>query len=112
MKNRGPSPLAWLFSTYPSLSPLLARCSFYTATGAKRLRDGIHSPSDIKSWSEQELPQLAQEVRDELIRVLSQTGGDLGPKLGVVELTISFFQAEDGIRDLTVTGVQTCALPI
>src|SRR2546427_6845268 len=29
-----------------------------------------------------------------------------------VVLTIFFFQAEDGIRDLTVTGVQTCALPI
>src|SRR3972149_1817518 len=31
-----------------------------------------------------------------------------GPASGVV----GFFQAEDGIRDLTVTGVQTCALPI
>src|SRR2546430_13191858 len=32
--------------------------------------------------------------------------------LGVVDLLFFFFQAEDGIRDLTVTGVQTCALPI
>src|SRR2546430_5200355 len=31
---------------------------------------------------------------------------------GVPALTLFFFQAEDGIRDLTVTGVQTCALPI
>src|SRR2546430_7281583 len=31
---------------------------------------------------------------------------------GVREYYIFFFQAEDGIRDLTVTGVQTCALPI
>src|SRR2546430_13676872 len=29
-----------------------------------------------------------------------------------VGMTVFFFQAEDGIRDLTVTGVQTCALPI
>src|SRR2546427_1436419 len=29
-----------------------------------------------------------------------------------IRLVIFFFQAEDGIRDLTVTGVQTCALPI
>src|SRR2546430_5967737 len=29
-----------------------------------------------------------------------------------VEFVFFFFQAEDGIRDLTVTGVQTCALPI
>src|SRR2546430_11742803 len=33
--------------------------------------------------------------------------GELG-----MELVVFFFQAEDGIRDLTVTGVQTCALPI
>src|SRR2546427_6938617 len=31
---------------------------------------------------------------------------------GNIQLAIFFFQAEDGIRDLTVTGVQTCALPI
>src|SRR5438270_9403243 len=33
-------------------------------------------------------------------------------RAGVIKLTLFFFQAEDGIRDLTVTGVQTCALPI
>src|SRR2546430_11098178 len=33
-------------------------------------------------------------------------------KLVVVKCVFFFFQAEDGIRDLTVTGVQTCALPI
>src|SRR5688572_7890100 len=40
-------------------------------------------------------------------------GGDVG-KLAVFDCThrFFFFQAEDGIRDLTVTGVQTCALPI
>src|SRR5256886_4150540 len=32
--------------------------------------------------------------------------------MGVAFLCVFFFQAEDGIRDLTVTGVQTCALPI
>src|SRR2546430_5688492 len=32
--------------------------------------------------------------------------------LVVLSLSFFFFQAEDGIRDLTVTGVQTCALPI
>src|SRR2546430_142976 len=33
-------------------------------------------------------------------------------RLTAIRLLLSFFQAEDGIRDLTVTGVQTCALPI
>src|SRR2546430_2137273 len=36
----------------------------------------------------------------------------LGQFSGRVQQTYFFFQAEDGIRDLTVTGVQTCALPI
>ena len=50
-----------------------------TTTAPQRLLDGIRSPSDIKALREQDLPQLAQEVRDELIGVLSQTGGHLGP---------------------------------
>src|SRR6202035_1240414 len=41
------------------------------------------------------------------------TSRPLGPSACAAALrTGSFFQAEDGIRDLTVTGVQTCALPI
>src|SRR2546430_13482819 len=35
-----------------------------------------------------------------------------GPVAGIRTISCFFFQAEDGIRDLTVTGVQTCALPI
>ncbi len=49
----------------------------------------IHSPDDVKSIPEPDLPALAQEVRDLLISVLSNTGGHLGPNLGVVELTIA-----------------------
>ncbi|MEP6809363.1 MAG: 1-deoxy-D-xylulose-5-phosphate synthase N-terminal domain-containing protein, partial [Chthoniobacterales bacterium] len=56
---------------------------------APRFLPGIKSPADIKALKEADLPQLAQEVRDELISVLSQTGGHLGPNLGVVELTIA-----------------------
>src|SRR5256886_13688344 len=36
----------------------------------------------------------------------------IGPHVTVASFCVFFFQAEDGIRDLTVTGVQTCALPI
>src|SRR6266496_2375912 len=45
-------------------------------------------------------------------RQLSARGSDLGGLLEIVHLFIFFFQAEDRIRDLYVTGVQTCALPI
>src|SRR5438067_1782110 len=77
-----------------------------TPTAApQRLLDGIHSPADIKALREQDLPQLAQEVRDELIRVLSQTGGHLGPNLGVVELTIALHRVFETPRDRFVMDV-------
>src|SRR3989440_4824142 len=76
-----------------------------TTIAPERLLDRIHSPADIKALREQELPQLAQEVRDELIRVLSQTGGHLGPNLGVVELTIALHRVFDTPRDRFVMDV-------
>jgi 1-deoxy-D-xylulose-5-phosphate synthase len=71
----------------------------------RRLLDGIRSPADVKALREQDLPQLAQEVRDELIKVLSQTGGHLGPNLGVVELTIALHRVFDTPRDRFVMDV-------
>src|SRR5438309_10716689 len=76
-----------------------------TTIAPRRLLDGIHSPADIKALREQDLPQLAQEVRDELIRVLSQTGGHLGPNLGVVELTIALHRVFNTPRDRFVMDV-------
>ena len=76
-----------------------------TAGGPKRLLDGIRSPADIKALREQDLTQLAQEVRDELIKVLSQTGGHLGPNLGVVELTIALHRVFNTPRDRFVMDV-------
>jgi 1-deoxy-D-xylulose-5-phosphate synthase len=75
------------------------------AAAPKRLLDQIRSPADIKALREQDLPQLAQEVRDELIRVLSQTGGHLGPNLGVVELTIALHRVFNTPRDRFVMDV-------
>src|SRR5256885_12289796 len=77
-----------------------------TATAAaRRVLDGIRSPADVKALNEEDLPQLAQEVRDELIKVLSQTGGHLGPNLGVVELTIALHRVFDTPRDRFVFDV-------
>src|SRR5882762_2932665 len=70
-----------------------------------RLLDGIRGPADIKAIREQDLPQLAQEVREELIKVLSQTGGHLGPNLGVVELTIALHRVFDTPHDRFVMDV-------
>ena len=54
-----------------------------------RILDGINSPADVKRLSLPQLDQLAAEIREEMITVLSRTGGHLGPNLGVVELTIA-----------------------
>src|ERR1041385_8448216 len=71
----------------------------------KRLLDDVRSPADIKALREQDLPQLAQEVRDVLIQVLSQTGGHLGPNLGVVELTIALHRVFNTPKDRFVMDV-------
>ena len=60
-----------------------------SAPSVPRLLDGINSPADLKRLPEEDLPRLAQEIRDELIGTLAETGGHLGPNLGVVELTIA-----------------------
>lgn len=61
----------------------------------------IKSPEDIKQLKVAELKVLAQEIRQEIIQVLSQNGGHLAPNLGVVELTLAlhmvFHTPEDKI---------------
>jgi 1-deoxy-D-xylulose-5-phosphate synthase len=54
-----------------------------------QLLETIHRPIDLKALPEDQLPLLAAEIREKLIHTLSQTGGHLGPNLGVVELTIA-----------------------
>jgi len=54
-----------------------------------RILDHINSPADVKRLAIPKLEKLAAEIRQELITVLSRTGGHLGPNLGVVELTIA-----------------------
>ena len=75
-----------------------------------RLLDQINSPADIKALDEKDLPQLAQEVRDELVNVLSEdnpnsVGGHLGPNLGVVELTIALHRVFETPHDKFVFDV-------
>ena len=53
------------------------------------LLDSIHSIDDFKRIKEQQLPQLAEEIRSFLVERVSHTGGHLASNLGVVELTIA-----------------------
>ena len=59
----------------------------------------INGPADVRALPEADLPVLAQEIREELIRAVSKTGGHLGPNLGVVELTIALHRAFDSPKD-------------
>jgi 1-deoxy-D-xylulose-5-phosphate synthase len=77
----------------------------FEASSGTRLLDAINSPADLKRLEEGRLPQLAQEIRDELITVLSQTGGHLGPNLGVVELTIALHRVFNTPKDKLVFDV-------
>jgi len=54
-----------------------------------KLLDNINFPSDIKNLSQSELRILSDEVREEMISAVSETGGHLGAGLGVVELTVA-----------------------
>ena len=71
--------------------------------------DTIRNPQDLSKLSGAQLDQLAAEVRDFLIGNVSQTGGHLGPNLGVVELTIAVHRIFDSPRDSIVfdTGHQS-----
>src|SRR5512134_9529 len=69
------------------------------------LLDGIDSPDDLKRIRREELPALAQEVRDRLIDCCSVTGGHIGASLGVVELAIALLYEFDSPTDKIVWDV-------
>ena len=55
-----------------------------------RLIKQINFPSDLRKFKKENLKQISDELREELIDVVSETGGHLGAGLGVVELNSSF----------------------
>lgn len=55
----------------------------------KKLLDTINSPEDLKKLNPDQLPLLAEEIRQYIIRTVSETGGHLASSLGTVELTIA-----------------------
>lgn len=76
-----------------------------SAPQATSILRGISSPADVKALPAEAIPQLASEIRGELIRVLSTTGGHLGPNLGVVELTIALHRVFETPKDKLIFDV-------
>ena len=70
-----------------------------------RYLNDINFPSDIKKFSERQLKELSEEVRQEMISAVSETGGHLGAGLGVVELTVALHHVFDTPSDKLVWDV-------
>ena len=67
--------------------------------------DRITKPNDVKKLTLEECEQLAEEIRQFLIRSLSETGGHLAPNLGVVELTIALHRVLNFPKDKLIWDV-------
>ena len=69
------------------------------------LLDDIQSPHALRRLEREQLPQVAQELRSEVIRACSKTGGHLASSLGAVELTVALHYLYDSARDRIVWDV-------
>ena len=74
-----------------------------------RLLSTVRSPQDLRGMAPDQLEELAEEIRRFLVDNVSQTGGHLGPNLGVVELTIALHRVFESPRDPMIfdTGHQS-----
>ena len=76
-----------------------------------RLIKKIDFPSDLRKFNKENLKQISEELRDELIEVVSETGGHLGAGLGVVELTVALHYVFDTPKDKLVWDVSHQCYP-
>ena len=76
-----------------------------------RLINKINFPSDLRKFKKENLKQISEELRNELIDVVSETGGHLGAGLGVVELTVALHYVFDTPKDKLVWDVSHQCYP-
>jgi len=76
-----------------------------------RLIRQINFPADLRKFKKDQLRQISDELRDELIDIVSETGGHLGAGLGVVELTIALHYVFDTPKDKLVWDVSHQSYP-
>ena len=65
----------------------------------------INSPSDFKNIPEAEMDKVAEEIRSELVRIVSQNGGHLASNLGIVEATMAIHRVFDSPTDHIIFDV-------
>ena len=73
--------------------------------------DQIQRPADLKHLSDQQLEQVAHELRTETVSAVSETGGHLGAGLGVVELTVALHAVFDTPKDKVIWDVSHQCYP-
>ncbi len=78
---------------------------------AKRLLDAVDSPADLRGLSDEELQQVAQEVRELIIDVIGEIGGHFGANLGTCELTVALHSLLDSPTDKILWDVGHQAYP-
>jgi 1-deoxy-D-xylulose-5-phosphate synthase len=78
---------------------------------ATPLLDRVHVPADMRNLSDDQLRQLADELRAETVDAVSTTGGHLGASLGVVELTVALHAVFDAPTDKIIWDVGHQAYP-
>ena len=83
---------------YTALTITRRQISMKSTTMTKIL-DRIDKPDDLKNLTYPELTQLASEIREELISVVSANGGHLASNLGVVELTLALHRVYNAPHD-------------
>ena len=76
-----------------------------------RLIKQINFPADLRKFKKDDLRQISDELRDELIDVVSETGGHLGAGLGVVELTVALHYVFNTPKDKLVWDVSHQCYP-
>ena len=76
-----------------------------------RLIKQINFPADLRKFKKKDLKQISDELRDELVDVVSETGGHLGAGLGVVELTVALHYVFDTPKDKLVWDVSHQCYP-
>jgi len=75
------------------------------------LLDKVDNPQDLKKLKAKQLPQLAKELRAEIIDAAAETGGHFGAGLGVVELTIALHYVFNTPEDRLIWDVSHQAYP-
>lgn len=65
----------------------------------------VNSPNDLKKFGEEDIRYLARDIREFLVRNVSQTGGHLASNLGVVELTLAIHRVFDTSKDRVIFDV-------